>query len=42
LGDQPEPLYAVAFGAQDLWGAHANAQDEVILDIWQSYLVSAE
>nr|WP_319947892.1 nitrile hydratase subunit beta [uncultured Shimia sp.] len=42
LGDQPEPLYAVAFEAQDLWGAQANAQDEVILDIWQSYLGPAE
>jgi nitrile hydratase beta subunit len=41
LGEAPEPLYAVAFDASDLWGSAENAGDEVILDLWQSYLVPA-
>ena len=41
LGEAPEPLYAVAFVAADLWGASERAGDEVILDLWQSYLVPA-
>ncbi len=39
LGEQPEPLYAVAFSAAALWGTAEKAGDEVILDVWQSYLV---
>jgi nitrile hydratase len=38
LGEAPEPLYTVAFDAADLWGSAENAGDEVILDLWQSYL----
>ncbi|WP_127115299.1 nitrile hydratase subunit beta [Shimia sediminis] len=38
LGEAAEPLYAVAFPARDLWGDEACAQDEVVLDLWQSYL----
>ncbi|MEQ9693373.1 nitrile hydratase subunit beta [Shimia sp. SDUM112013] len=41
LGEQPEPLYAVAIPAQVLWGAEASARDEVVLDLWQSYLEPA-
>ncbi|SHH56030.1 nitrile hydratase subunit beta [Cognatishimia maritima] len=41
LGENPEPLYAVAFPAQSLWGDAAAEGDEVILDIWQSYLSPA-
>lgn len=41
LGEAPEPLYAVAFDAADLWGSAENDGDEVILDLWQSYLVPA-
>lgn len=41
LGEAPEPLYAVAFDATDLWGSAENAADEVILDLWQSYLGAA-
>ncbi|SHI78718.1 nitrile hydratase [Shimia gijangensis] len=40
-GESPEPLYAVAFSARDLWGDEASVQDEVILDLWQSYLEPA-
>lgn len=38
LGEQPEYLYAVAFSAETLWGRAEAEGDEVILDIWQSYL----
>ncbi len=41
FGEAAEPLYAVAFSARDLWGQEASAQDEVILDLWQSYLEPA-
>lgn len=38
-GESPEPLYAVAFKASDLWAHAEHPHDEVILDLWQSYLV---
>lgn len=38
LGEGAEPLYAVAFRAGDLWPDAEGAGDEVILDLWQSYL----
>ncbi|MDU8913256.1 nitrile hydratase subunit beta [Aestuariicoccus sp. MJ-SS9] len=38
LGEAPEPLYAVAFDAAELWGQAEGAGDEVILDLWESYL----
>lgn len=38
LGERPEPLYAVAFPAGELWDAPEHPKDEVILDLWQSYL----
>ena len=38
-GESPEPLYAVAFKASDLWAHAEHPNDEVILDLWQSYLV---
>ena len=41
LGECPEPLYAVAFGALDLWGVAEHDGDEVTLDLWQSYLEPA-
>lgn len=37
-GESAEPLYAVAFGARDLWGDEGQPGDEVVLDMWQSYL----
>ncbi|MBK0328583.1 nitrile hydratase subunit beta [Rhodobacteraceae bacterium F11138] len=39
LGEAPEPLYAVRFAADQLWVAPEHPGDEVILDLWQSYLV---
>lgn len=38
LGEAPEPLYAVAFKAAELWAAPENPADEVVIDLWQSYL----
>ncbi len=38
LGEAAEPLYAVRITAQELWGAEAEADDELVLDLWQSYL----
>ncbi len=42
LGDRAEPLYAVAFPASDLWAQPEHPRDEVILDLWQSYLDPVE
>ncbi len=41
LGEAPEPLYAVAFAASELWAAPEHPGDDVVLDLWQSYLVPA-
>ncbi|KUJ79883.1 nitrile hydratase subunit beta [Ruegeria profundi] len=38
LGEAPEPLYAVAFAASELWAQPEHPNDEVVLDLWQSYL----
>jgi nitrile hydratase beta subunit len=41
LGDAAEPLYAVVFPASELWAAAEHPRDEVVLDLWQSYLKAA-
>lgn len=41
LGEAPEPLYSVAFAASELWAQPENPDDEVVLDLWQSYLEPA-
>lgn len=41
LGEAPEPLYAVVFPASELWAAPEHPGDEVVLDLWQSYLEPA-
>jgi nitrile hydratase len=38
LGEAAEPLYAVVFAASDLWAQPEHPGDEVVLDLWQSYL----
>ncbi|KIC14781.1 nitrile hydratase subunit beta [Leisingera sp. ANG-Vp] len=38
LGEAPEPLYAVRFFARELWAHPEHPDDEVVLDLWQSYL----
>lgn len=42
LGEAPEPLYSVAFAASELWTHPEHPRDEVLLDLWQSYLEPAE
>ncbi|MFT6023576.1 MAG: nitrile hydratase beta subunit [Ascidiaceihabitans sp.] len=41
LGEGSEPLYAVAIPASELWAQPEHPKDEVILDLWQSYLEPA-
>jgi nitrile hydratase subunit beta len=41
-GEQPQPLYSVRFDAQELWGRHGDRNQCVSLDLWESYLISAE
>ena len=41
LGEAPQPLYSVGFYARDLWDTAENPEDEVVLDLWQSYLEPA-
>ena len=41
LGEAPEPLYAVVFAASELWAHPEHPRDEVVLDLWQSYLRAA-
>lgn len=38
-GEQPQPLYSVAFDAQELWGDAAEPNQTVYLDLWESYLL---
>ncbi|UWR99031.1 nitrile hydratase subunit beta [Phaeobacter inhibens] len=38
LGEAPEPLYSVVFPADALWSHTEHPGDEVVLDLWQSYL----
>jgi nitrile hydratase len=40
-GEQPQHLYSVRFGAQELWGDSASPKDSVYLDLWESYLEHA-
>ena len=42
LGEAPEPLYAVVFKASELWHHPEHPGDEVVLDLWQSYLEPAQ
>ncbi len=37
-GEAAEPLYAVVFAAKALWPQAEHPGDEVVLDVWQSYL----
>ncbi len=41
LGEQPQPLYTVAFEAVELWGAQAAPGLRVSVDAWQPYLEPA-
>ena len=37
-GEQPQPLYSVRFDARALWGESAEPNEQVHLDLWESYL----
>ncbi|MEL6119766.1 MAG: nitrile hydratase subunit beta [Pseudomonadota bacterium] len=39
--EKAEHLYTVRFTAAELWGDEANPNDDVTLDLWESYLVPA-
>ena len=42
LGEAPEWLYSVEFGAAELWGPDTeNPGDTMVLDAWESYLEAA-
>ena len=41
LGEAPEPLYSVVFKASVLWAHTEHPADEVVVDMWQSYLAPA-
>ena len=38
---EPEPVYAVAFASQDVWGPSEEPPFTVLLDLWDSYLEGA-
>jgi len=39
LGENPEPLYSVEFGSQELWGKNSShPEDTVVVDIWDKYI----
>jgi nitrile hydratase len=38
---EPEPVYAVAFASQDIWGATEEPPFTMLLDLWDSYLEPA-
>ena len=40
-GDQPQHIYSVRFGARELWGPEAPAQDSLNIDLWDDYLEPA-
>ncbi|MEO9779350.1 MAG: nitrile hydratase subunit beta [Sedimentitalea sp.] len=41
LGEAPQPLYTVVFPASELWTHPEHPDDEVTLDLWESYLEPA-
>ena len=38
LGPNPQTVYSVTFEAQELWGASAEPNHKVSIDLWESYL----
>jgi nitrile hydratase len=41
LGDKPQHVYSVRFGARELWGEQAGQRDSVYVDMWDDYLEPA-
>jgi len=42
LGENPQPLYSVAFASTELWGPGANGRDHLYIDLWEDYLEDPE
>lgn len=40
-GEQPQPMYSVAFDGAELWGPSSEAHERVYIDLWESYLEQA-
>jgi hypothetical protein len=38
--DGPEPLYTVAFRAEDIWGGDAEPNSVLHAELWESYLAA--
>ena len=38
LGENPQHLYSVRFSARELWGDAAEANESILIDLWESYL----
>jgi len=38
---RPQTLYSVVFRRGDVWAVSAHPHDELVLDMWQSYLEEA-
>jgi nitrile hydratase beta subunit len=41
LGEKPQHVYSVRFGARELWGEQASERDAVYIDLWDDYLEPA-
>ncbi len=41
LGEDPQPLYSVAFEAKELWGEDAEPNQRTFIDLWEQYLLPA-
>jgi nitrile hydratase beta subunit len=41
LGEKPQHVYSVRFGARELWGRQAAPRDSVYVDLWDDYLEPA-
>lgn len=41
LGENPQHVYSVRFGARELWGEQAPPRDAVYVDMWDDYLEPA-
>ena len=41
LGEKPQHLYSVRFGARDIWGEQASPRDSIRVDMFDDYLESA-
>jgi nitrile hydratase beta subunit len=41
LGEQPQPMYTVAFDGDELWGPSSEPRERVYIDLWEPYLEPA-